>query len=62
MNAKVIDSAVAFAIQNETKTDYDLRVACLKAYANEPNFRILGPTRDRGKPAGIILKMVEACV
>jgi CubicO group peptidase (beta-lactamase class C family) len=56
MNAKVIDSAVAFAIQNETKTDYDLRIACLKAYANEPNFRILGPTRDRGKPAGVIIK------
>jgi CubicO group peptidase (beta-lactamase class C family) len=56
MNAKLIDSAIAFAIQNETKTDYDLRVACLKAYANEPNFRILGPTRDRGKPAGIIIK------
>jgi CubicO group peptidase (beta-lactamase class C family) len=56
MNAKLIDSAIAFAIQNETKTDYDLRVACLKAYANEPNFRILGPTRDRGKPAGLIIK------
>ena len=56
MNPKLIDSAVAFAIQNETKTDYDLRVACLKAYANEPGFKILGPTRDRGKPAGVIIK------
>lgn len=56
MNAKVIDSAIAFALQNETTTDYDLRVACLKAYSNEPDYRILGPTRDRGKPAGVILK------
>ena len=56
MNAQGIDSAVNFAIQNETKTDYDLRVAVLKAYAREPNFGILGPMRQRGKQAGIILK------
>lgn len=56
MNAALIDSAVSFAIRNETKTDYDLRIAILKAHANEPNYRIAGPTRERGKPAGIILK------
>ncbi|HEY5967950.1 MAG TPA: serine hydrolase, partial [Chitinophagaceae bacterium] len=56
MNAVLIDSAVSFAIRNETKTDYDLRIANLKAFANEPGFRIAGPMRERGKPAGIILK------
>jgi CubicO group peptidase (beta-lactamase class C family) len=56
MNAALLDSAVSFAIRNETKTDVDLRIANLKAYANEPNYRIAGPTRERGKPAGIILK------
>jgi CubicO group peptidase (beta-lactamase class C family) len=56
MNPKIIDSAIAFAIKNETKTDSNLRIAILKAYANEPAFNILGPTRDRGKPAGLILK------
>ena len=56
LNAALIDSAVSFAIRNETKTDYDLRIANLKAYANEPNYRIAGPMRERGKPAGIILK------
>lgn len=56
MNAALLDSAVNFAIRNETKTDYDLRIAILKAHANEPNYRIAGPTRERGKPAGIILK------
>jgi CubicO group peptidase (beta-lactamase class C family) len=56
MNAALLDSAVSFAIRNETKTDYDLRIANLKAFANEPNFRIAGPMRERGKPAGIILK------
>lgn len=56
LNAQLIDSAVSFAIHNETKTDHDLRIANLKAYANEPNYRIAGPMRERGKPAGIILK------
>lgn len=56
MNAALLDSAVSFAIRNETKTDYDLRIANLKAHANEPNYRIAGPMRERGKPAGIILK------
>ena len=56
MNAALIDSVISFAIHNETKTDYDLRIANLKAYANEPDYRIAGPMRERGKPAGIILK------
>jgi CubicO group peptidase (beta-lactamase class C family) len=56
LNTLLIDSAINFAIHNETKTDYDLRIANLKAYANEPNYRIAGPMRERGKPAGIILK------
>jgi len=56
LNTVLIDSAVSFAIHNETKTDYDLRIANMKAYANEPNYRIAGPMRERGKPAGIILK------
>jgi len=56
INAQLLDSAVSFAIHNETKTDYDLRIANMKAFANEPNYRIAGPMRERGKPAGIILK------
>ena len=56
INAQQLEGAVKFALQNETKTDYDLRVANLKAYQREPNYRILGPMRERGKPAGIIIK------
>lgn len=56
MNEQILDSALNFAIRNETKIEYDLRIANLKAYANEPNYRILGPTKHRGKPAGIILR------
>jgi CubicO group peptidase (beta-lactamase class C family) len=55
MNQSLIDSAVRFAIHNETKTDVDLRIANLKAYVREPDYKILGPMKDRGKPAGMIL-------
>jgi len=56
MNAQLMDSAVRFAIRNETKTDYDLRVAILKSYAGEPDYKIRGPVKHRGKSAGIILR------
>ena len=56
MNAVLLDSAVSFAIRNETKTEYDLRIANYIAHEREPGYRIAGPMRERGKPAGIILK------
>lgn len=56
MNAAMIDSAVNFAIRNETKTDYDLRIANYKAHVREPGYRIAGPMKERGKPAGVIIK------
>lgn len=51
-----LDSAVKFAMGNENKFDRDLRVANLKAYANEPGYKILGPMKERGGPAGLIIK------
>lgn len=56
LNTSLIDSAVRFAIANDSKTDYDLRIANYKAYANEPDYKILGPMKERGKPAGLIIK------
>jgi CubicO group peptidase (beta-lactamase class C family) len=56
MNSERLDSAVRFAMANENKVDYDLRLAVLKAYANEPNYKISGPMKHRSKPAGIILR------
>jgi CubicO group peptidase (beta-lactamase class C family) len=52
----ILDSAINFAIKNETKTDIDLQIANLKAYVNEPGYKIAGPMKPRGGPAGIILK------
>lgn len=56
INSSKIDSALKFAAANEIKIDYDLRVANLKSYANEPGYKILGPMRERGKAAGLIIK------
>jgi len=56
MNKVMLDSAVKFAIINENKIDKDLRIGILKAYVNEPGFKITGPTKERGGPAGVIIK------
>lgn len=56
LNAARLDSAVSFALRNDSKTDSDLRIAVMRAYANEPDYKILGPMKGRGKPAGLIIK------
>lgn len=56
MDNQLLDSAVKFAMANENKIDRNLRVGILKSYANEPYFEINGPTKDRGGPAGVIIK------
>ncbi|HEV7331361.1 MAG TPA: serine hydrolase [Flavisolibacter sp.] len=59
LNTTIIDSAVRLALQNEVAMETDLRLANIKSFAvnaREPNYRILGPMKDRGKPAGLIIK------
>ncbi len=56
MSTILLDSAVAFALTNENKVERDLRIANLKSYAREPDYKILGPMKERGGPAGVILK------
>ena len=48
--------AVEFAMDNEYSGSRDLRIAILKGFAREPFHEILGPTKKRGGPAGMILK------
>ena len=48
--------AVEFAEANEYSESKDLRQAILKGFQHEPYHEILGPTKKRGGPAGIILK------
>lgn len=56
LNKAFLDSAVTFALTNENKMERDLRIANLKAYAREPEYKMLGPMKERGGPAGLILK------
>ncbi len=56
LNQSLLDTAIAFAISHENKVDKDLRIAILKSYANEPNYKILGPTKQRGSSAGLVIK------
>lgn len=56
MNKKLLDSAVNLAIKNENKVDRDLRIANMKSYSREPGYKIIGPMKERGGPAGLIIK------
>jgi len=51
-----IRNAIDFATSNEYSGDPDLRIAILKGFSREPFHKILGPTKKRGGPAGVILK------
>ena len=56
MNKKLLDSAVTFALNNENKVENDLRIANTKSYAREPGYKIIGPMKQRGGPAGMVIK------
>jgi len=54
-NTKLAE-AVSFAEANEYSGSKDLRIAALNSFRREPFHDILGPTKKRGGPAGMILK------
>lgn len=56
MDPALVDSAVALALRSENKVERDLRIANLKAYSREPGYKIIGPMKERGGPAGLIIK------
>jgi CubicO group peptidase (beta-lactamase class C family) len=56
MNKKLLDSAVTVALNNENKVERDLRIANTKSYAREPGYKIIGPMKQRGGPAGLVIK------
>ena len=56
INEAKLDEALTFAMENEYSGSRDLRIAILKGFENEPFHKILGPTKKRGGPAGMILK------
>ncbi len=52
----LLDEAIRFAQAHEYTEPHDIRRAILKSFAHEPFHTLLGPTRQRGEPAGMILK------
>ncbi|MFK7813272.1 MAG: serine hydrolase domain-containing protein [Maribacter sp.] len=56
VKAKKLELAISFAEENEYSGSRDLRIAILKGFEREPFHQILGPTKKRGGPAGMILK------
>lgn len=56
INPQKLAEAVMYATSNEYSGSRDLRIAILKGFEREPFHKILGPTKKRGGPAGIILK------
>ncbi|TDQ32717.1 CubicO group peptidase (beta-lactamase class C family) [Zeaxanthinibacter enoshimensis] len=56
MKPAALEDAVSFATANEYGGSRDLRIAILKGFEREPFHEILGPTKKRGGPAGMILK------
>ncbi len=56
INGPALEKAVAFARANEYSGDRDLRIAILKGFEREPYHEVLGPTKKRDGPAGILLK------
>ena len=51
-----LSNAVEFAKQHEYSGSRDLRIAILKGFEREPFHQILGPTKKRGGPAGLIIR------
>lgn len=56
LNAEKLAEAVKYAKDNEYSGSRDLRVAIVEGFRREPFHQILGPTKKRGGPAGLILK------
>jgi CubicO group peptidase (beta-lactamase class C family) len=56
IDSEILENAVDFAKANEYSGSRDLRIAILKGFEREPFHKILGPTKKRGGPAGMILK------
>ena len=56
INATKLNLAIDSIQANEYSGPVDLRQAILKGFEREPYHKILGPTKRRGGPAGMILK------
>lgn len=56
MDEAKLQQAIDFANNNEYSGSKDLRIAILEGFRSEPYHEILGPTKKRGGPAGMVIK------
>ena len=56
MNKVLLDSAISLALKSENKVERDLRIANMKSYSREPGYKMIGPMKLRGGPAGVVIK------
>ncbi len=56
IDSQKLDDAIQFAKNNGYSGSTDLRLAILKGFEREPYHNILGPTKKRGGPAGLVIK------
>ncbi|MCC5907890.1 MAG: serine hydrolase [Balneolaceae bacterium] len=56
LNEELIRQARQMALDNENSVNRDLRIAILEAFSREPYHDLAGPVRERGGPAGMIIK------
>ncbi len=52
----LLNGVMEFALENEYEGSRDLKIAILEGFASEPYHDIEGPVRERGGPAGLIIK------
>lgn len=55
-NEAGMEQAVSFALESENSVERDLRIAILRAFSHEPYHELAGPVRERGNPAGMVIK------
>jgi CubicO group peptidase (beta-lactamase class C family) len=55
-DATKLEKAVQFARENDYSGSRDLRIAILEGFQREPYHKIVGPTKKRGGPAGLIIR------
>ena len=56
MDAALLDSAVAFALANESRAPRDLELAHYQTFGREPFGAPVGPFAERGDPAGVVVR------
>lgn len=56
MDAARFRDAVGFAVANESKSPRDLELAHYQTFGREPFGQAVGPFRERGAPAGVVIR------